>query len=181
MNCGVRGGCWGKFEEMRECKMTCPKCKAQLPATAISCSTCGTKFKSKTCPQCGAQVLSTTVKCPHCGKSTNEAPLPVARPAQTSLPAAPYLAPNTRVFHAPLRTWKLVSGILSIVLSLLVVFQSCAAGLANTLSNNGEVSGSAGAVVAVMLLAGALYPSRCVTASEMAVILPLSSCMAWGR
>lgn len=55
-----------------------------------------------------------------------------------------------------MKNWKLVSGILSIVLCLLVFFQSCAAGLSNALQENGEVGGSAGVLVAVMLLAGGI-------------------------
>lgn len=55
-----------------------------------------------------------------------------------------------------MKTWKLVSGILCIVLSLFVLFQSCAAGLSNSLQNNGEVGGSAGVIVAIMLLAGGI-------------------------
>ena len=55
-----------------------------------------------------------------------------------------------------MKTWKLVSGILSIVLFLLVAFQSCAAGLSNTLEGNGELGGSAGILVAIMLLAGGI-------------------------
>ena len=38
-----------------------------------------------------------------------------------------------------MKIWKLVSGILSIVLVLFVLFQSCAAGLGNALEANGEV------------------------------------------
>lgn len=55
-----------------------------------------------------------------------------------------------------MKTWKLVSGILSIVLFVLVSFQSCAAGLANTLSDNGEVGGSAGIILSVLMLAGGI-------------------------
>lgn len=55
-----------------------------------------------------------------------------------------------------MKTWKLVSGILSIVLSLFVLFQSCAAGLSNALQENGEVGGSAGLIVAIMLLSGGI-------------------------
>lgn len=55
-----------------------------------------------------------------------------------------------------MKTWKLVSGILSIVLFAFVAFQSCAAGVANTLSENGEVGGSGGILVAIMLLAGGI-------------------------
>ncbi len=55
-----------------------------------------------------------------------------------------------------MKTWKLVSGIVSIVLFVVVAFQSCAAGVSNTLESNGEVSGSAGVIVAIMLLAGGI-------------------------
>lgn len=55
-----------------------------------------------------------------------------------------------------MKTWKLVSGILSMVLFGFVAFQSCAAGVANTLEENGEVSGSAGIMVAILMLAGGI-------------------------
>lgn len=55
-----------------------------------------------------------------------------------------------------MKIWKLVSGILSIVLCFLVMLQSCAAGVANTLEENGEVSGSAGIIVAILMLAGGI-------------------------
>lgn len=55
-----------------------------------------------------------------------------------------------------MKTWKLVSGILSIVLFALVAFQSCAAGMSNALEENGELSGSAGIIVAVLLLTGGI-------------------------
>lgn len=55
-----------------------------------------------------------------------------------------------------MKTWKLVSGILSIVLFAFVSFQSCAAGIGNALSENGEVSGTAGFLVAVLMLAGGI-------------------------
>lgn len=55
-----------------------------------------------------------------------------------------------------MKVWKLVAGTLSIVFFVFVAFQSCAAGVANTLSENGEVSGSAGLLVAIFLLAGGI-------------------------
>ena len=55
-----------------------------------------------------------------------------------------------------MKTWKLVSGILSIILFVFVSFQSCAAGIGNALSENGESSGSAGIIVAIMLLTGGI-------------------------
>ena len=47
-----------------------------------------------------------------------------------------------------MKTWKLVSGIISIVLFAFVMFQSCAAGISNSLAENGESGGSAGLIVA---------------------------------
>ena len=55
-----------------------------------------------------------------------------------------------------MKTWKLVSGVLSIALCLLVFLQSCAAGLSNSLQNNGELGGSAGVLVAILLLTGGI-------------------------
>lgn len=60
-----------------------------------------------------------------------------------------------------MKTWRLVSGILSIILSVFVLFQSSMAGLANALQQNGESGGSAGLVVAILLLAGGIV-SICV-------------------
>lgn len=54
-----------------------------------------------------------------------------------------------------MKTSRLVIGIVSIVLFLLVGMQSCAAGMGNALQDNGEVSGTAGLLLAIcMLVAG---------------------------
>lgn len=55
-----------------------------------------------------------------------------------------------------MKVWKLVSGILSIVLFVFVTFQSCAAGLSNALAENGESSGSGGIIVAILMLSGGI-------------------------
>ena len=55
-----------------------------------------------------------------------------------------------------MKIWKLVSGILSCILFAFVIFQSCAVGTANTLQENGELSGTAGLLVAVLMLAGGI-------------------------
>lgn len=55
-----------------------------------------------------------------------------------------------------MRIWKLVSGILSMILFIFVTFQSCAAGVSNALEGNEEVSGTAGILVAVLMLAGGI-------------------------
>lgn len=52
-------------------------------------------------------------------------------------------------------TCKLIIGIISIALFILIVFQSCAAGLGNAMSGSDEASGTFGIMVAfLMLIAG---------------------------
>ena len=54
-----------------------------------------------------------------------------------------------------MKTAKLIAGITSIVLFIIIVFQSCVVGLGNSLEGNGEVSGSSGILLAfLMLIAG---------------------------
>lgn len=54
-----------------------------------------------------------------------------------------------------MKTARLIIGIISIVLFCIILFQSLMVGLGNTLAGNGEVSGSAGVIVAIcMLVAG---------------------------
>ncbi len=55
-----------------------------------------------------------------------------------------------------MKIWKLVAGILSIILFVVVVFQSCAAGIANALEENNGTSGSIGIVVAILMLTGGI-------------------------
>lgn len=52
--------------------------------------------------------------------------------------------------------WKLVSGILSMIFFVLSSLQSCAVGVSNTLSSNGEVSGAAGIILSMFMLAGGI-------------------------
>lgn len=54
-----------------------------------------------------------------------------------------------------MKTTRMVTGIISMVLFLIISLQSCVAGLGNALAENGEVSGSAGVLLAFcMLIAG---------------------------
>nr|DAM30187.1 MAG TPA: hypothetical protein [Caudoviricetes sp.] len=47
---------------------------------------------------------------------------------------------------------RMIIGIISIILFVLVALQSCAAGIVNTIEGAGETSGSAGIIVAIFLL-----------------------------
>ena len=57
-----------------------------------------------------------------------------------------------------MKTAKLVIGIISIVLSLFVMFQSCAAGIGDAMMGEGEggTSGSAGTIVAFLIMCGGI-------------------------
>ncbi|CAB1243590.1 conserved membrane protein of unknown function [Ruminococcaceae bacterium BL-6] len=51
-----------------------------------------------------------------------------------------------------MKTAKLTIGIVSIVLALIVLFQSCAAGIGSAMANSSDTSGSMGVFVAVLLI-----------------------------
>ena len=55
-----------------------------------------------------------------------------------------------------MKTWKLVSGILTIIFFVIVSMQSCAAGVLNAMEANGGSSGSMGILVALFMLAGGI-------------------------
>ncbi|MFU0827656.1 MAG: hypothetical protein ACFWTJ_08985 [Lachnoclostridium sp.] len=60
-----------------------------------------------------------------------------------------------------MKTTRTIIGIISIVLFIIIILQSCAAGLGNTLSGNNEVSGSAGLLLSLcMLIAGIVVLPR---------------------
>lgn len=54
-----------------------------------------------------------------------------------------------------MKTWKLVSGIISMVLSLIIIVQSCAMGVLEAMGASGNDSGS-GIIVAILLIAGGI-------------------------
>lgn len=51
---------------------------------------------------------------------------------------------------------RLVIGILSILMALFILFQSCAAGIGNTIDENGAVSGSMGTFTAIFIMAAGI-------------------------
>ena len=55
-----------------------------------------------------------------------------------------------------MKVFKLVGGIVSIVLSLIVIFQSCAAGIADALAETGGISGGSGLIVSILMIAGGI-------------------------
>lgn len=55
-----------------------------------------------------------------------------------------------------MKTWKLVSGILSMIIFLIIVFQSCAAGIVNIIEENESASGSIGFLCGILILTGGI-------------------------
>ncbi|MCR5527513.1 MAG: hypothetical protein K6F39_09095 [Lachnospiraceae bacterium] len=55
-----------------------------------------------------------------------------------------------------MKAWKLVSGILSIIIFFIVMLQSCAAGVVDAINDEGGTSGGAGFIVGFLMLAGGI-------------------------
>lgn len=95
------------------------------------------------CKECGEEYSSNSKACPMCGNPSTEKNEEVV---------------NINIIEKPKKTWdtgKLIIGIISIVLFVIISFQSCAAGLGNVISDNGSNSGTAGFLCAsLMLIAG---------------------------
>lgn len=117
------------------------------------------------CPDCGKEFSDQAPACPNCGRPN------------TSCIDAPQSAPpinNTpKNKEKSYKTVRLVIGIISIVLFFLVSLQSCAAGIGNALSASGEVSGSAGFLLAIcMLISGIITICLKNKKTNIAFILP---------
>lgn len=107
-----------------------------------------------TCPECGKEISDKATTCPNCGHpmQTNQTETPDVAPIQNS---ETQLNNGNHEAKAKWSVGKLTISIISIVLFFLVAFQSCGAGMANAMTNNGESSGSFGFIVAIfMLIAG---------------------------
>ena len=90
-----------------------------------------------TCKECGKEFSDQADKCPNCG-------CPVEKKSTVNVKVE-----KEKGFWS---TGRLTIGIISIVLFVLVSFQSCAAGLSNALAENGATSGTSGFFLAIMLL-----------------------------
>lgn len=91
------------------------------------------------CRNCGEELPDKVLFCTKCGAPTEEKRL------KTESPLKPKWVPG-----------RTLAGSLSLVLSVLVMFQSLAVGLGNTLTRSSEGSGAAGIVVAVLMFTAGL-------------------------
>ncbi|MCD7928452.1 MAG: zinc-ribbon domain-containing protein [Oscillospiraceae bacterium] len=89
------------------------------------------------CPKCGAQIPEESIFCPKCGQAT--------RSGNTE--GEPFKNSNMPI-------WKLTSGIISIVLAAVVLFQSCGVAVVETIDGEGSDAVSGIFVMIFMLTAG---------------------------
>lgn len=99
------------------------------------CSKCGTQFEGSVCPNCQTPTHSAPTQSVNQQLNT---PYP-----QYVQPPVPPLKSADKI--ASLQVFKLVIGICSLVLSIVIIFQSCTAGVANVLASTNSSSGSMGA------------------------------------
>jgi uncharacterized membrane protein len=61
-----------------------------------------------------------------------------------------------KMYKKGAKTIRLVVGIISIVLSCFIMFQSCAAGVVNTVSDSGDSGGTAGLFLSLIMIASGI-------------------------
>lgn len=107
------------------------------------------------CKNCGAEISDTAKFCTECGASvTEETTAPKTISYETTFVQEP--APEKEKTPRGLKTWRLVSGILTLVFAALALFQSCAAGVSNALTDSNDLGGSAGLLVSLLMIAGGI-------------------------
>lgn len=154
-----------EYEEGSKREMKCPICGEELVRSKkdpeyMLCRNCKKRFKPR---------KKTDEKAERPGEERPRSKRPEAqrtgreRPA-AARPAAARPEPRRPVYDAyereepseRFKTFRLITGIISVILFLLITLQSCAAGLGNILSANGEASGSAGFILALMMMVGGI-------------------------
>lgn len=93
------------------------------------------------CSDCGKEFSSNAESCPNCGNPKKEKEVKEA------------------VVEKKKGTWsttKLIIGIISMVLFVLIAFQSCAVGIGNVILENDSSSGAAGFICAFLILVGGI-------------------------
>lgn len=96
------------------------------------------------CRSCGKELQDDWRQCPFCGSE-------VKKTSRTNSQWTSIVLEDVKK-QGVWSTGRLVVGILSCLLFVIVTFQSCAVGIINTIDETGEVGGSAGIIVAVCIL-----------------------------
>ena len=99
------------------------------------------------CSECGKKFSDNAECCPNCGNPTKR-----IKEVTIKETVNVNIVKNTATWA----TAKLVIGIISMTLFLIISFQSCAAGLGNSLLSNNSNSGSMGFMCALFMLIGGI-------------------------
>ena len=117
------------------------------------------------CKKCGKQIEDSSKFCEFCGASFSDEsqqvePMKVQSesPQQNYPPPQQGYAPQQGYVPQNVRggVTELVLGIISIIMSGIIFFQSCAVGLGNAILENEDDSGSAGIMVAIFIFIGGI-------------------------
>lgn len=113
------------------------------------CHNCGSPIteESKFCANCGQQVI---ILEENKTQNFNATKIPVSEEKNDARPE------TMRPKGKGMKTAKLVIGIISIVLSILILFQSCAVGVAVAIKDTNDTSGGTGLLVALLFLAAGI-------------------------
>ena len=118
------------------------------------------------CKKCGKQIEDDSRFCEYCGARMTEESQPMeptkvqSESSQRNYPP-PQQGSVQNQGHFPTTKERggvaeLVVGIISIILSAFIIFQSCIAGIGNALTDNEDGGGASGAVIAICMLIGGI-------------------------
>lgn len=100
------------------------------------------------CPKCGNELRGDYNVCPNCGTQ-------IIRQTQPAY-QQPQQAPVATTVRGNMTTWKLISGIISMVLCAILMLQSCLVGVGDVIAMDGSNGGAAGTIVALLMLCGGI-------------------------
>lgn len=103
------------------------------------------------CHECGKEVSDKAVACPHCGCPIEEANSKDMKYEKTKLLSKEYNNSTGRK-NGNVSTGRLIVGIIFIVLSGMVLFQSCAAGMVNVLEGGSGSDGLIGTFTGLLMI-----------------------------
>lgn len=109
------------------------------------------------CKECGKKLDDSMQFCPYCGAAKdNQTKMNTAASAENITTSSPDSGHEARHQQA-----RFIISIVSMVFTFLILFQSCAAGLSNSLEGNLELGGSAGLILCICWwIAGILNISK---------------------
>lgn len=102
------------------------------------------------CYQCGRELDDSVCFCPDCGaRQDKESKDSTAPKSSSQVPPKIQRNNNDSGKEASFQQTRFIISIVTLVFTFLILFQSCAVGLSNSLEGNFEIGGSAGIVLCI--------------------------------